>query len=1547
MNPIDFALRRPWTVVVGVVALLLLAGVAVRRMRIDVFPSLNAPVVYVCQPYGGMDPGQMEGLLTNYYEYHFLYIAGIHHVESRSVQGMAIMKLVFHPGTDMAQAMAETIGYVTRSRAFMPPGTVSPFITRFDGGSVPVGYLVLSSATKSIGEIQDQALFKVRPMFASLPGVSAPPPFGGSQRTVVVRLDPDRLKSLAMAPDEVITALSRNNVISPSGVIRVGDEMPIVSVNALVREVGDLLDIPIRRDGGTVVFLRDVATVADASDVPTGYALVNGRRAVYILVTKRADASTLSVVAAVKQALPDMKAVLPDDIDVGFEFDQSPTVTNAIMGLVTEAIAGAGLIGLVVLLFLRDVRSALVVVITIPCALAGALVGLWLTGQSLNLMTLGGLALAVGIVVDEATVEIENIHAKLARLAGQGRAGVALAVRQGNMDTAVPRLLAMLCVVAVFLPSFFMEGTARALFVPLSLAVGFAMTSSYLLSSTLVPVAAAVLLRAHRPAARAADSLAFDGTAFHGAAPDSADAPRREPLRDAFAAGLRPLVGLRWLVVPAALAGCVAGAWFTGRQLGLEIFPRVDAGRFQLRIEAPTGTRIEKTEEIVRRVLGVIDDETGGDAVEISVGYAGLIPSSYPINAIYQWTGGPEEAVLRVALRPEAHVDVAALTARLRERLADELPGVSFSFEPADIVSEVMSFGSPTPVEVAVSGPNFDDTKAHAERIRAELAAEPVLRDVRYGQALDYPAIRVAIDRRRAGASDVTAEQIARSLVAATSSSRFVVPNYWPDPKSGIGYQVQVEIPYEIMQSVDDIATLPVDRGTGGGPGGLLLRDVADVTRTTMPGQFDRYNMKRTVSLTANVVGTDLGRAAARVAAAVTAAGEPPRGVKVDLRGQVAPLWEILRGLAIGLVAAVAVILLVLTAAFQSFFLAVVALAAAPAVIAGVAAALWLTGTTINLQSFMGSIMALGVSTANAILLVSFAERERRGGATAAEAAVTAARDRLRPILMTSIAMIVGMVPLAIGTGEGGEQTAPLGRAVIGGLLASTAATLLLLPGVFALVMGRASRETASLHPFDPASGRYAGAAAAAAAAMLLLAVVGGCGPAAPPVAPVTPAASQPAPSRREPPVAAVTVATPTRATLRRMTTQPGQIEPFESTRLHAKLGGYVERVLVDIGDVVADGDVLVELALPEVAAERDQKAAAVEQAVAALEQATARRRVADAGRQAAEAGVAEARAAILRTEAEVVRRQSELDRTLELVKEGAVTAALADEMRSLLAAARASRDEVVAGVRSADARVAQAEAVISQTEADIEAAAATVAVAKADLTRVEALLGYGTLRAPFPGVIRSRLVHPGHLAVPGGSGGPLLELERQDRLRVVVPVPELDAAFVEVGNPVEIRLQAVPGLVLPAAVARTAGSLDESTRTLRVEVDLDNTPEQAITAAGTAAAARVVLRPGLYATTTIVTDRREDVLVVPAAAVVRDGGESFCFVLEQAAAGDPSDPSPDPFPDAVARRRPVTTGLTEGGLVEITGGLDGSERVVTAGAAALADGQAVRATAP
>jgi multidrug efflux pump subunit AcrB len=550
---------------------------------------------------------------------------------------------------------------------------------------------------------------------------------------------------------------------------------------------------------------------------------------------------------------------------------------------------------------------------------------------------------------------------------------------------------------------------------------------------------------------------------------------------------------LRWLVVPAYAAAATAVLYLAGTPLGTEIFPTVDAGQFQLRLRAPTGTRIEWAEQMTVQALeGVAEAAGGKDKVAVSLGWVGIVPSSYPINSVYLFTGGPEEAVIRVALKPDSGVRVDELKELLRETLpqrlghwlakrleaegvpADQIArraqGIRLSFEPADIVNEVMSFGAPTPVEVAVSGQKLADNKRYADALRAELAKVPGLRDLQYVQALDYPTIDVAIDRERTGQSGLTAQDVARSLLTATSSSRFVVPNYWRDPNTGIGYQVQVQVPPPRMNAVGEVGLVPV-KANGRTP--ILLRDVADVRPGTMPGEYDRYNMRRLVSLTANVAGTDLGRVARQVDAALTAAGAPPTGVQVDVRGQIEPMRQLFRGLTTGLALTVAVILLLLTGYFQSLRLALVALATVPAVLGGVAAALLFTGTTLNIQSFMGAIMAIGVAVANAILLVAFAERARWEGGDARAAGVEAARARARPILMTSCAMIAGMVPMALGWGEGGEQVAPLGRAVIGGLAASTLTALLVLPAVFALMMGRAPARSASLDPDDPESRHY------------------------------------------------------------------------------------------------------------------------------------------------------------------------------------------------------------------------------------------------------------------------------------------------------------------------------------------------------------------------------------------------------------------------------------------------------------------------------------------
>ncbi|HJZ59189.1 MAG TPA: efflux RND transporter permease subunit, partial [Gemmataceae bacterium] len=873
MNPIATALRRPVTVMVLIAGVVFSGAIAWTRMKKDIFPPLDLPVIYVAQPYGGMDPQQMEGLIAYYYEYHFLYINNIHHVESRNVQGVSLMKLYFHPNTDMAQAMAETVGYVNRARAFMPPGTVNPFIMRFDTGSVPVGYLVLKSDTKTIGQIQDQALNRVRPRFAAIEGVSAPPPFGGAQRTVVIRTDPDRLRAYGVSADAVAQALTAGNVIAPSGNIRTTTTMPLVPTNAMVVQPAELGNIELKPG----VYLRDVCRrdpvtdkplIEDATDIPSGYALVNGKRAVYILVTKRASASTLDVVENVKAGLPAMQDVLPPDIQVSFEFDQSPYVTNSMKGVAYEGLIAAGLVGLMVLLFLRDWRSVIVVVLNIPFALVAALVALWLSGQSINLMTLGGLALAVGILVDEATVEVENIHTQMAK-----HESIALAVRLGNMETAVPRLLAMLCVLAVFIPSFVMQGAARALFVPLSLAVGFAMIASYLLSSTFLPVLCVWLLKnrevGHPPG--------------HGST------------TQAFARAVGAGVAARWVLVPAFLLLASGVAVLSGRQLGTEIFPQVDAGQFQFRLKAPTGTRIEQTEAITQEALRFIGDEVrdAGGEVDISAGYVGVVQSSYPINTIYLWMGGPEESVMRVALKP-GKVRVEELKARLRERLPAHLrkwtaekwkregvpadvadlkaAEIRLSFEPADIVNEVMSFGSPSPIEVQVHGAKMADNRAHAEKVYRELAKVPAVVDLRYGQALDYPTVEVVVDREKAGASGVTTEDVARAVTPFTSSSRFTVPNYWRDPASGFGYQVQVEVPFTLVSSAKDLELAPVRKGAEP----VLLRDVGQVKEGTMPGEIDRYNMRRVVSITGNIRGDDLGDVARQVAKAIEAAGPPP-----------------------------------------------------------------------------------------------------------------------------------------------------------------------------------------------------------------------------------------------------------------------------------------------------------------------------------------------------------------------------------------------------------------------------------------------------------------------------------------------------------------------------------------------------------------------------------------------------------------------------------------------------------------------------------------------
>jgi multidrug efflux pump subunit AcrB len=1039
------ALTRPITVLVAVLAIALCSLLALKRMPVDIFPQVGDPAIYVAQPYSGMDPSQMEGFLTYYYEYHFLYITGIEHVESKSIQGAALMKLVFHPDTDMNNAMAQTVGYVNRARAFMPPGAVPPFITRFDAGSVPVGQLIFSSPNRSQGEMQDIALNRVRPLFATLPGVSAPPPFGGNQRTIVVRLDPDKLRQYAISPEEAIAAVNKATLVSPSGVLRIGELARIATTNAtLGANLQDLMSAPVHAAPGTTVYLRDIGIVENGTDILTAYAHVNGHRTVYIPVTKRADASTLAVINAVKAEIPNFKKAVPEDVDIRLEFDQSRYVINSIKGLVTEGLLGALLTGLMVLLFLRDWRSALVVVTTIPFALLAAVVLLWATGQTINIMTLGGLALAVGVLVDEATVEIENIHTQMATGASRAKSVV-----EATKKTAIPRLLAMFCILAVFVPSFFMVGVGRQLFIPLSLAVGFAMICSYLLSSSLVPVLATWLMKkGHTGEER--EGL-FGKT------------------RGFYSAYLERALRLRWLLVGGYLLAASVFLYLFVPRLGTEIFPNANAPQFQIRLRAPVGTRVERTELVALKALDVMRREIGGDNVAITSGFIGVQPASYPINTVYLWTSGPHEAVLLIALKPGV-TNNEQMHERLRSKLHQALPDVQVSFEAGDIVSQVMSFGSPTPIEVAVQGVSLAADRAYAEKVRGELAKLDFLRDLQFAQPLDYPTVDVTIDRERAGQYGLTMADISKSLVPATSSSRFTEPNYWRDPTSGNAFQIQVEIPQNRMQSIADFSDLPLMPAGASQP---LLSEVATLKYGTTPGLMERYNGQRVVSLTANVHDRALGQAGEAVDAALLRAGEPPRGVTVKLRGQIPPLRQTISGLRIGLLLAVLVIFLILAANFQSFRLALGIILTVPAVLCGVVLMLLISGTTLNVQSFMGAIMAIGIAVANSILLVTFSEMHRHEGQSVHEAAVAGGLSRLRAILMTASAMIVGMLPMALGFGEGARQSAPLGRAVIGGLLLSTFATLTILPSVYAILQRNAKTTSPSLNPADPASRYY------------------------------------------------------------------------------------------------------------------------------------------------------------------------------------------------------------------------------------------------------------------------------------------------------------------------------------------------------------------------------------------------------------------------------------------------------------------------------------------
>ncbi|HLZ87714.1 MAG TPA: efflux RND transporter permease subunit, partial [Puia sp.] len=884
-------------------------------------------------------------------------------------------------------------------------------------------------------------------------------------------------------PDQLVEALRNNNQATPSGNVRIGNLNYFTPTNTTIATVKDFGDIPIYVNGVQNVYLKDVAVVEDAADITAGYALINGKRSVYLPITKSAAASTWEVVQNLKKAIPKFQAQLPEDVKLSYEFDQSVYVINAVRNLLSEGAIGALLTGLMVLLFLGDLRGAGIVILTIPICVISGVLFLNLFHQTINIMTLSGLSLAIGILVDESTVTIENIHQHLAM--GKPKS---LAIWDACREIAFSKLLILFCILAVFAPAFTMSGIPGALFLPLALAIAFSMITSYLMAQTFVPVMANWVMKGHHKkggAGFASDEEEFRASGLtaadeknvaeekqklmeHGTGKDGKET-RFDRFRKRFLRFTDRMMPYRMPIAIAYIVLGLGGAWLLLNSIGRDVLPRNNAGQFQVRLRAPDGTRIERSEEYMIRTLHILDTMVGHENIGVTSAMVGMHGGQFSTNPIYLFMAGPQEGVLQVSLKEDYKVKMDDLKEEFRRRLAQDLPEIKVSFEPIELTDKILSQGSPTPIEVKLIGKNKKINEQYAYKVIERLKQIPYLRDVQLGQAIHYPAVNIDIDRIRAAQLGANAAAISRSLLAATSSSRFTEKNVWLDHTSNLSYFVQVQVPENKMTSLHDIGETPIVPNLPR----PQLSDVATLRVDSVYGEDDDIGATPVLSVTANLNKIDLGRATHDVNEAIGSIGKLPRGLTIETRGLSQVLTETLDSLQTGLITAVIVIFLMLAANFQSFKVSLVTLCTVPAVLLGSLALLMLTGSTLNLQSYMGMIMSVGVSISNSVLLVTNAEELRMHSGDALKAAREAAATRLRPILMTSVAMVVGMIPMASGLGEGGDQAAPLGRAVIGGLIASTFAALFFLPLIFAWVQRKTTTQSVSLDPSDKVSKHY------------------------------------------------------------------------------------------------------------------------------------------------------------------------------------------------------------------------------------------------------------------------------------------------------------------------------------------------------------------------------------------------------------------------------------------------------------------------------------------
>jgi multidrug efflux pump subunit AcrB len=1035
------ALNRPYTFVVLAVLILFVGPIAILRTPTDIFPNIDIPVVTVVWNYGGLSADELSYRIVNNFERGMTTtVNDIEHIESQTLRGTSVVKVFFQPGAKVEAAIAQITAISQSGLRQMPPGTTPPFIITYNASSVPILQLGLSGKGLSEQQLFDFGVNFIRTQLATVQGASIPLPYGGKQPQIQVDLDPAALQAKGLSAADVVNAVSVQNLILPGGTSKIGDIEYDVRLNSSPDKAEELNDLPIKTVGGTPIYIRDVAHVRNGFPPQTNIVRVDGQHGAMLTVMKSGSASTLDIIRRVKEALPGIASGLPPELQIRPLADQSVFVRASIQGVIREAVIAACLTALMILIFLGSWRSTVIIAVSIPLSILTSIIVLSALGETINIMTLGGLALAVGILVDDATVAIENINWHLE----QGK-DLEPAILDGAEQIAVPAFVSTLCICIVFVPMFFLSGVARYLFVPMAEAVVFAMLASYVLSRTLVPTMAKYLLKAHQPhEERAAVSClgrlqrSLDGGFLR--------------LRSAYRDTLERCLTRRNLFGAAFLAVCVV-SFVLLPWVGQDFFPAVDSGQFKLHVRAPTGTRIEQTAVLCDQVEQLLRDIVPARELANLIDNIGLPYSGLNLSYTNSAPIGPQDADILVSLSSD-HRPTADYIHDLRIALADRFPGVQFSFIPSDIVSQILSFGLPAPIDIQVVGRNIEGNRRFAAALRSRLSSVPGIVDLRVHQVANQPALELDVDRTRAAQAGFTQRDIANNLLISLSGSGQTSPTFWLNPTTGVSYAIATQTPQYKMDSLQDLGNIQVTGGVDSTP--QLLEGFAAIHRDAGMAVVSHYDIQPVVDIYGSVQGRDLGGVASEIRPILDSArSDLPRGSQMVVRGTIETMRTSFLGLLVGLSLAIVLVYLLIVVNFQSWLDPFIIISALPAALAGIVWILFLSHTTISVPALTGAIMCMGVATANSILVVSFAKDEVEKGREPAAAALDAGFTRFRPVLMTALAMIIGMVPMALGFGEGGEQNAPLGRAVIGGLTLATVATLFFVPAVFALLHGR------------------------------------------------------------------------------------------------------------------------------------------------------------------------------------------------------------------------------------------------------------------------------------------------------------------------------------------------------------------------------------------------------------------------------------------------------------------------------------------------------------